>query len=168
MTNLSTEARLREALERLKNNSPITQGHKAKLRANKPLKINKSSVEKEAGLSNGATKHYPNLINDIENAEADRLHGDKGAIVALTSRDVKASPLYQQLEAKLEKAKAARKAAEDRVLELKAECNRKDIALNEKIIEIDELIASLWELIPRDTQRSLVVKKAENIVRFLK
>ncbi|EJS2611387.1 hypothetical protein NW622_004028 [Vibrio alginolyticus] len=54
------------------------------------------------------------------------------------------------------------------IARLNEECDRKDTALNEKIAEIDELITSMWQQIPREAQRSLIIEKAENIVRFRK
>ena len=54
----STEKQLREALKRLIDKQPTHRELKRKLSANK-LKIVVANVEKEAGLSNGAAKRYP-------------------------------------------------------------------------------------------------------------
>ncbi len=36
------------------------------------------------------------------------------------------------------------------------------------VAEVDELIIAMWELIPRERQREVIIEKAENIVRFKK
>ena len=54
----STERQLRDALARLVHQKPINRELKQKLKANK-LKIVVSNVEKEAGLSNGSARRYP-------------------------------------------------------------------------------------------------------------
>lgn len=166
MTKKSTENRLHEALQRLITRTPNAKEFWLKVQAGKPLRITKSGVEKEAGLSNGALKHYPSIVEDIEEAEAIRVHGGSRTSQDLDTDDVKASPLYKQLEEKLESVNKAKKAAEATVSELREECYRKDAALNEKTAELDEVIASMWELIPREQQRESIIEKMENIVRF--
>lgn len=160
----TTESRLLDALERLVSKKPNTRQFQKRLKENKPLKITKSGVEKEAGLSNGSTKHYPDIILKIEKAEAERLHGSQTS----RSDDIRSSALYKQLEAKLERALKGKKEAEVKVDELKEECERKDRALNEKISEVDELITSMWKLIPQETLKGSIIKDAENIIPFKK
>ncbi|EJG0497552.1 hypothetical protein DFX49_RS20865, partial [Vibrio parahaemolyticus] len=150
MTKKSTETQLRQAFERLKANTPTNRKYQLKVKANKPLRITKSGVEKEAGLSNGALKHYPELIREIEDAEAERIHGSSDSQQELAVDDVKSSPIYKQLEAKLERCEEERKKAKITIARLSEECDRKDAALNEKIAEIDELITSMWQQIPRE------------------
>ncbi|MBQ0687994.1 hypothetical protein J7315_18190 [Providencia rettgeri] len=65
----STERQLRDALARLVDQKPINRELKQKLKANK-LKIVVSNVEKEAGLSNGSARRYPEIKALIEGAEA--------------------------------------------------------------------------------------------------
>ncbi|MCG9553559.1 hypothetical protein L1D16_21215 [Vibrio sp. Isolate31] len=168
MTTKSTEERLREALERLKTRTPNTKSFKQKVKANKPLRITNSGVEKEAGLSNGCLKRYPNIASEIQAAEAERVHGGSSLSQEISVDDVKSSAIYKQLEAKLIRVEKAKKEAEAKVKDLAEERDRKDAALNEKVAEIDELITSMWELIPRDQQREVFIEKAENIVRFEK
>ncbi|ELA7286603.1 hypothetical protein Q9885_001700 [Vibrio parahaemolyticus] len=168
MTTKSTESRLREALERLKSRTPNTKSFKQKVKANKPLRITNSGVEKEAGLSNGCLKRYPNLVSDIQEAEAARIHGGLCSSQEISLDEVKSSAIYKQLEAKLSRIEKAKKEAEAKVKELKEELDRKDAALNEKVAEVDELITSMWALIPREQQKVVIIEKAENILRFKK
>jgi hypothetical protein len=168
MTTKSTEDRLREALERLKTRTPNTKSFKQKVKANKPLRITNSGVEKEAELSNGCLKRYPDIANEIQAAEAERVHGGNSSSREIPVDDIKSSAVYKQLEAKLSRVEKAKRKAEAKVKELTEERDRKDAALNEKVAEIDELITSMWELIPIDQQREVIIEKAENIVRFQK
>ena len=168
MITKSTEVKLREALERLIKRTPNTRAFKRKVEANKPFSITKSGVEKEAELSNGSLKHYPNIIQDIVNAEAERVHGKSQFSKDISESDIKSSAIYKQLELKLKRMEDVKKKLAIDVKKLKEECERKDRALNEKVAELDEVISSMWALIPRDEQRQLVIKKAENIVNFKK
>ncbi|MGF1837147.1 hypothetical protein [Vibrio atlanticus] len=173
MTANSTEAQLRDALNRLIMRRPITKANLLKVQAGKPLKITNSSVEKEAGKGNGALRHYPKLREDIETAEAERVYSSSnpsdissGSSEKITIEEVKSSPIYKKIQEELAKEVSARKSAEADVLDLKEECARKDAALNEKSAELDEVIASMWELIPRDSQRTVLIQKLNKVISF--
>ncbi|WP_432490420.1 hypothetical protein, partial [Flavonifractor plautii] len=109
-----------------------------------------------AGLSNGCLKHYPDIVSEIEEAEAVRVQGGSSSSQEISVDDVKSSAIYKQLEAKLSRVEKAKKEAEATVKELREECSRKDDALNEKVAELDEVITSMWELIPREQQREVI------------
>ncbi|WP_274020568.1 hypothetical protein [Vibrio parahaemolyticus] len=166
MTDKSTEIKLREALERLINRTPNTIGFKRKVQANKPYQITKSGVEKEAELSNNCLRHYPEILIDIAKAEAERVHGKSQLSENISESDIMSSPIYQQLESKLKRSEEAKKKLKIDLKKLKEELDLKDKALNEKVVELDEVISSMWALIPRDEQRKLMIQKTENILDF--
>ncbi|CAI4165622.1 hypothetical protein ALT1545_40012 [Alteromonas macleodii] len=96
----STERQLRDALARLVHQKPINRELKQKLKANK-LKIVVSNVEKEAGLSNGSARRYPETKALIESAEANRVHG----VSNVSDTVVRGHPLHIKAKEDLDKAK---------------------------------------------------------------
>ncbi|CAH7216317.1 hypothetical protein VCHA54P496_20391 [Vibrio chagasii] len=168
MTVKTVKQDLDEALDRLINRTPITKANLQRVQAGKPLKISVSGVELEAGRGNGAARHYPTLLKEIREAEEDRVSGSPRSSEEVSDEVVMSSSLYKDLEKKLEKTDRKKRKAEATILELREECKRKDAALNEKSAELDEIIASMWEHVPRDAQRALLIEKTENIIRFQK
>ncbi|CAH7449632.1 conserved hypothetical protein [Vibrio chagasii] len=164
MTVKNTENELRAALDRLVNRNPRTKANKLKVQAGKSLKITVSGVEKEAGKANGATKYYPKLIEDIGKAEALRLHCSGDSSEETPVQDVKESPIYKQMEHKLTQIKRAKKKAEDTVAELREECNRKEAALNEKVAELDEIIAFMFDVVPKERLKEFLIDKTDNVI----
>lgn len=142
-----TEKQLRAALERLIAQQPTNRELKQKLRANK-LKIVVSNVEKEAGLSNGAAKHYPNIKAFIESAEAERIHGASNVADAV----IRIQPLYVKAKDDLAKAK-------DEIKKLRAELELKNEKLDnykkllkEQSVRMHQMNVAMWDDIPEENK----------------
>ncbi|MBF9001911.1 hypothetical protein [Vibrio nitrifigilis] len=140
-----TEKQLRDALERLVAQKPTNRELKQKLKTNK-LKIVVSNVEKEAGLSNGAAKRYPETKALIENAEAERIYGASN----VSDTVIRAHPLYVKSKEDLLKAKHEMK-------KLKVELELKDEKLDSykellkyQAVRTHQMTVAMWEQIPDD------------------
>ncbi len=149
-----TEKRLRQALQRLIDQKPTNRELKQKLKVNK-LKINVSNVEKEAEFTNGTAKRsrYPKLIEDIENAEATRVHGESD----VADEVVRDHPLYIKATTNLEKASAE-------VKKLRAELEQKDETLNHykellksQAVRMHQMNVAMWEHIPDEKKHVEVI-----------
>lgn len=143
-----TEKQLMAALERLIAQQPTNRELKQKLK-DKKLKIVVSNVEKEAGLSNGAAKHYPNIKELIEGAEAERIHGASN----IADDAVRTQPLYVKAKEDLVKAKAE-------IKKLKAELTLKDEKIKryqglikEQAVRTHQMNVAMWDNIPSENKR---------------
>lgn len=163
----STEKQLRAALERLVAKKPTNKDLKQKLH-DKKLKIVVSNVEKEAGLSNGAAKHYPHIKELIESAEAERIHGASNASVEA----IRTQPLYLKVKDDLAKAK-------EEIKKLKAELVLKDekikhyqCIVKKQAVMMHSFNIAMWDHIPvenKHIQIMLDVQKSSgetNVVDF--
>ncbi|MDF4489658.1 hypothetical protein P3513_21200 [Vibrio parahaemolyticus] len=165
----STEKQLREALKRLIDKQPTHRELKRKLSANK-LKIVVANVEKEAGLSNGAAKRYPETKKMIEGAEAERIHGSND----VSGEVVRAHPIYIKAREDLEKAK-------EEVKKLKAELEQKDgrlthykELLKSQAARMHQMNVAMWNDIPEENKHVEVIidvqdmGSQDNILAFKK
>ncbi|EHR5321335.1 hypothetical protein KUL70_004269 [Vibrio parahaemolyticus] len=153
-----TEKQLREALKRLVEQKPINRELKRKLNANK-LKIVVSSVEKEAGLSNGAAKRYPEIKEMIESAEAARIHGASD----VSDKVVRTQPIYIKAKGDLAKAR-------EEIKRLKTELAQKDEKLahyrdllKSQAVRMHQMNVAMWSDIPEDKKRIEVMIDVQNM-----
>lgn len=140
-----TEKRLRDALQRLVDQKPANRELKQKLKVNK-LKINVSNVEKEAEFTNGTAKRsrYPKLIEDIENAEATRVHGESN----VPDEVIRAHPLYIKAATNLEKASAEVKKLKTALGQKDESLERYKELLKSQAVRMHQMNVAMWEHIP--------------------
>lgn len=141
----STERQLRDALARLVDQKPINRELKQKLKANK-LKIVVSNVEKEAGLSNGSARRYPETKALIESAEANRVHG----VSNVSDTVVRGHPLHIKAKEDLDKAKKE-------IKKLKREIEKKEEKLGDykkrlksQAVRMHQMTVAMWEHMPEE------------------
>ena len=134
----STERQLRDALARLVHQKPINRELKQKLKANK-LKIVVSNVEKEAGLSNGSARRYPETKALIESAEANRVHG----VSNVSDTVVRGHPLHIKAKEDLDKAKKE-------IKKLKREIGDYKKRLKSQAVRMHQMTVAMWEHMPEE------------------
>ena len=167
MTDITqTEKRLREGLVRLITKSPTNIELKQKLRDNK-LKIVVSNVEKEAGLSNGAAKRYPELIELIKKSEEERIFGMNNMSVEDTV--LLTQPLYIKVKENLEKAKAENKKLKAELALKNGKLEEYKQLLKEQSVKMHQINVAMWGCIPDDRKhielmRDLQSKSNQNKV----
>lgn len=158
-TNLSqTEKRLRDALKRLVDKKPTNRELKRKYENNK-LKIVVSNVEKEAGLSNGAARRYPETKVLIESAETARVHGTNDVPDAV----VRAQPIYIKIKEDFDRAKKE-------IKKLKAELVEKDEKLADykerlkfQTAKMHQMSVAMWKHIPDEIKHVEIMIDAQGI-----
>lgn len=154
----TTEKQLRAALERLIAKKPTNKELKQKLKANK-LKIVVSNVEKEAGLSNGAAKHYPETKELIESAEADRIYG----ISNVADVVIRTQPLYIKAKEDLAKAKE-----EIKKLKVELELKNKKFEdykkiIKEQAVKMHQMNVAMWLHIPEENKHIEIMFDVQNM-----
>lgn len=124
-----------EAIDRIKRKAYTCQ----ELREKSIVKLNRSNVEKEAGLSPGALRHHSDIVEIIEGDEDDR---------------VKISRLEKELEISKNKIKKleADNSKQKRAATLDSE------ALNEQLSAYHQTIATLFFKIPLAEREGLMSK----------
>ncbi|CAM3154714.1 hypothetical protein VIOR103205_14385 [Vibrio ordalii] len=158
----STEKQLREALKRLIDKQPTHRELKRKLSANK-LKIVVANVEKEAGLSNGAAKRYPETKKMIEGAEAERIHGSSD----VSGEVVRAHPIYIKAREEVKKLKAELEQKDGRLAHYKE-------LLKSQAARMHQMNVAMWNNIPEENKHVEVIidvqdmGSQDNILAFKK
>lgn len=143
----ATEKQLRNALERLIDKKPTNRDLKKKLKANK-LKIGFSNVEKEAGLSNGALKHYPELKKEITEAELERVSGSSDVSVEVILKH----PLYVKAKDELAKAKAEIKKIKDELEKKDKKLDDYKERLKSQAVAMHQVNVAMWKHIPEEAK----------------
>ncbi|MFA0627705.1 hypothetical protein AB4589_07725 [Vibrio sp. 10N.222.49.A3] len=160
-----TKQELKDALSRLIANQPESIELKQRLQSGKVIKINNANVEKEAGKANQALRRHPDVKEEIEKAESERLFG-KPRTNSIYS--IKNEPLFKQQKQRLDNARAIKKKLEAEKSELQEEARRKDEVLKLQASKMDEMIAALWDAIPPEDieNRMAAAKKIIEVVWF--
>lgn len=156
---LNTKKDLRDALQRLVSGCPEKPELKEKLKKG-TLKINNSSVEKEAGKGNQSLKRHQDVKDEI--LQASQKPNTETVTVTSNSDDVKSNPLYKDIEKKLSKAKEKNKTLKTELTSIKEQLTRKEALLQDRAIHHDEIIAALWGAIPRELIDQDLIKEIEN------
>lgn len=154
---LNTKKDLRDALQRLVSGCPEKPELKQKLKKG-TLKINNSSVEKEAGKGNQSLKRHGDVKDEILQAS----QKTNTETVTSNSDDVKSNPLYKDVVKKLSQAKEKNKTLKTELTNLKEQLTRKEALLQDRAIHHDEIIAALWKAIPRELIDQDLIKEIEN------
>lgn len=156
---MSNKDDLLEALERLKKVCPQNIDLIQRVKDGKQLKINKFNVEKEASKSNGILKNYPEIREEIEKAELERLHGE------IRSEDERR--IHHQ-NISLQKLKKININLDKKNKILKEELARKDELLKLQIEMTNSIVAALWAAIPpyEIEQRTIVMKKIAEVIKL--
>ncbi len=131
---------LLDAISRIKEQ---TYTHKD-LKKKNVVKLNKSNVEKEAGLSVGALRHHPDIVKLIENPSANKNHSDDD-VASLTEKVDKLKALNGELKAESARDKKDAEQAQKTLKEYQSEYHQTVTALFFKmpIDEREEAIKSL-------------------------
>ncbi|WP_371192944.1 hypothetical protein [Glaciecola sp. SC05] len=148
------------AINRLVDRKPTCRELKKKLADGKPLKLNPTNVEKEAGRGYNSTKNHPSVLKEIER------------INALVSNTKEVSSQV------LENLKAERKEKNKEIKKLKENIKNKNTEL-EKLKRVNlilhahcrELTSALYNKIPQEEreglfERSVTTKNESNIIPF--
>lgn len=141
-----TERQLRDALARLVAKRPTHRELKQKFKVNK-LRITVSSVEKEAGLSNGVVKpeRYPKLKEDILSAEAARKYG---SVKDVSDEAVRRHPLYIKAKNDLDKAKAEMKILRAELMSKNSKLDSYKGRIKEQAVRMHQMNVAMWGQIP--------------------
>ncbi|CAH1545867.1 conserved hypothetical protein [Vibrio harveyi] len=139
-----TKKALLDALDRLVRQEPEHPDLKDQIAAGKEVKIHKSNVEKEAGLSNNAAKGHQDVLDAIEATLVRKEFGDSN----ITDDVVKRHPAYQNLKEKYDSSLEDRKKLRKQKKDHQAELERKDEAISKHLAHTHELLVSLWNAIP--------------------
>ncbi|MCF7497929.1 hypothetical protein L3V35_23340 [Vibrio sp. L5-1] len=128
------------AISRIKEQ---TYTHKD-LRKKTVVKLNKSNVEKEAGLSAGALRHHPDIVKVIEGASSNNNHSADDVAI-LTEKVDKLEALNRKLKTESISDKKDAEQAEKTLKEYQSEYHQTVTALFFKIPinEREEAIKSL-------------------------
>ena len=152
-----TKAALFEALERIKKNQPIQRELKKKAAVGK-LKINRSTVEKEAVMSVGVLRNHDDVVAAIKSA----------AIMVGTPEAQDSGVQLQAMEERLKKAKAD--AREQARLKTKHYENSKrdEAALSKQVAQQAMIVQALLKKVPQeareDALREIVRAKGGNVI----
>jgi FtsZ-binding cell division protein ZapB len=147
-----TALRIREAIERIKLGQPKNR----ELKKRKNLKLNKSTVEKEADLSTGALRHYPEIIKEINDYQpalkeiSASFSDDSDASLILLQQEHAKLKQQKKLvnKAKVEESSKAKNLA-DEIERLKHE----NVAIHQYYTKT---IAALFELVPQEKRHLLL------------
>lgn len=150
-----------EAIQRILDKQPKCPELLIKLREGKPLKLNKSNVEKEAGKKYGATKNHPAILEEID--RINRLNAEKIATGITQTNNLKDKVNRKNEEVKSLEKKLEEKNAEIETLKL----------VNLKLhAHCRELTSALYNQIPQEVRKDLFHKKAtakgDNVISFIK
>ncbi|OED67143.1 hypothetical protein A165_08240 [Vibrio tasmaniensis ZS-17] len=131
---------LLDAISRIKDQ---TYTHKD-LKKKNVVKLNKSNVEKEAGLSAGALRHHPDIVKLIEDLSPNKNHSDDD-VASLTEKVDKLEALNGELKAESARDKKDAKQAKKTLEEYQSEYHQTVTVLFFKIPinEREEVIKSL-------------------------
>ena len=151
-TTQETKQDLFDALERLKANQPTARKLIGKLKAGK-LKVNRSSVEKEADKSVGSLRNHPDVVDAITKY-TDALSLDEYNVE--TVEDV-----YKE---KLANEKNNKKHAVELKEKYRIEAEQMKASMKSQLEQHQMITAAMFELIPLDKRKELIEKITKNNV----
>ncbi|GLS83745.1 hypothetical protein [Paraferrimonas haliotis] len=161
----NTKGILKAAISRLKSGDITNPNLLLRAKNGKSIKINRTNVEQEAGLSNGALKRHEDLFILIEQAESERLYCDD----ATSSSETPNSKLVLKLKEDVRSLRKQKADLGEKVDRLSLELHKKDELLKFYIEQADELYTALWErLPPQDHELRISSSKQFNNVVELK
>lgn len=156
-TTQETKQALFDALERLKANQPTDRKLIGKLKAGK-LKVNRSSVEKEADKSVGSLRNHPDVVDAITKF-TDAISFDEYNVE--TVEDV-----YKE---KLANEKNNKKDAIRLKEKYRTEADKMEASMENQLEQHHMITAAMFELIPVDKRKELIEKITKNnILEFVK
>jgi hypothetical protein len=156
-TTQETKQALFDALERLKANQPTDRKLIGKLKAGK-LKVNRSSVEKEADKSVGSLRNHPDVVDAITKF-TDAISFDEYNVE--TVEDV-----YKE---KLANEKNNKKDAIRLKEKYRTEADKMEASMENQLEQHHMITAAMFELIPLDKRKELIEKITKNnILEFVK
>jgi predicted transcriptional regulator len=149
-----------EAIKRIVDKQPTHKELKKKLAEGKPLKLNPTNVEKEAGKGYNSTKHHQTVLDEIERINT--LESDQKKASAYNTKkqkaDVKAkNKEIERLESEIKTKNAEIETLKRVNLSLHAHCR--------------ELTSALYDKIPQEEREGLFEKSVgtsndNNIIPF--
>lgn len=156
-TTQETKQALFDALERLKANQPTDRELIGKLKSGK-LKVNRSSVEKEADKSVGSLRNHPDVVDAITKY-TDALSLDEYNVE--TVEDV-----YKE---KLANEKNNKKDAIRLKEKYRTEADKMEASMENQLEQHHMITAAMFELIPLDKRKKLIEKITKNnVLEFVK
>ena len=156
-TTQETKQALFDALERLKANQPTDRELMGKLKSGK-LKVNRSSVEKEAEKSVGSLRNHPDVVDAITKY-TDALSLDEYNVE--TVEDV-----YKE---KLVNEKNNKKHAIELKEKYRIEAEQMKASMKSQLEQHHMITAAMFELIPLDERNKLIEKITNNnVIEFVK
>lgn len=154
-----TQKKFLEAIERLISGNVK---HKKEL---KTLKVNDSNVCKEAGLKNGALKHYPRLQKfiKIKAKFPDAIWTDDGDFQYVDGTTISLDTVVDTLN-KSSKSRASDKQKKNELAELnKLHVDAVNNALENQIAVTEPFVAALMEALP-DAKKAELIEKYEKVL----
>lgn len=158
-----TKQSLRDALNRLIKGEPTVAKLKDKLREG-TLKINLSSVEKEASKGSGTLRNHGDVKDDIEKAEYARING-KPNIASDSADDTRDE--IERLNEKLKDVKGKLKTERRLKNENTDEVHRLQKAFHNQLDEHHSLTQALFEAIDVVKRQEMMEKLLQNRKRKL-
>ncbi len=146
-----TKSLLLNAIERLKKGKPTEQTLIKKAEDGK-LKLNRSTVEKEAGLGSGALRHHQDVVDIITQSS---VGGEEGKQVDILTKEIR------ELKYKLKKVNKINKSKIEKVKNM-------DVALSQQAAQQIMLMAAMLEKIPYDDREKLMKKVISNNVQNIR
>jgi len=137
-----TRGRFLEAINRIKSGTVTNK----ELKTRNSVKLNRSTVEKEAGLGVGSLRHYPDIVEKIDGVSDDGLIA-QGKYEALKNENKKL---------KIDK----RDISKDRDVHKKA-AEKAKLNLNKKLSAQHQLVTALFDRVPIE-EREELMKKISN------
>jgi|TARA_R110001583_G_scaffold192800_1_gene359800 hypothetical protein len=146
-----TKSLLLNAVERLKKGEPTEQTLIKKAEDGK-LKLNRSTVEKEAGLGSGTLRHHQDVVDIIT---LSCVGGEEAEQVDILTKEIR------ELKDKLKKVNKINKSKIEKVKNM-------DVALSQQAAQQIMLMAAMLEKIPYDDREQLMKKIISNNVRNIR
>ncbi|MFT5297241.1 MAG: hypothetical protein ACI9YH_003272 [Colwellia sp.] len=152
-----TAKRAREAIQRIVNGIPTNKV----LKNRNNLKLNQSTVEKEAGLSVSALKHHGDILTEIDNINSPIAETTLATLESNSNETVKVYLLNKKIETLKEQKKSAikaKKAAIDLNKEYLAAIAKLKYDNNALHSHHAQVVSAMFEIIPLDKLGQFVSK----------
>lgn len=163
-----TKIALFEALDRLKKNQP-TQRELKKKAAKGKLKINRSTVEKEACLSVGVLRNHDDVVAAIKSAEiVSAININKVMVGEIEDQYARAQ--LQVMEERLKKAKSDARVQAKLKTKHYENSKRDEAALSKQIAQQAMIVQALLKKVPpearEEAMQEIVRSKGGNVIKF--
>ena len=142
-----TAKRAREAMQRIINGLPKNK----KLKKRNALKLNQSTVEKEAGISVSSLKHHPDILKEIMDYNSPVTEKTLSTLTSNQNEPVNVYLLKKEIET-LKKQKKAAIKAKNNAIELNKEYSQdiSKLKYDNKALHSHhaQVVSAMFEIIP--------------------